>query len=398
MRAAAHHTPRLAWPILLLLGAGCQGEPEAAGQIGLSVKVAPIPVTSDKGINLGYEVTFTPDYADLGYTLTKLEVLRGESGDEVVKAYDAQRLKGDEKEGDVLRLPADPLPTEEELKLTGKVRSPTAIVWLQLDKSATVPSALHHRAHFVAKDAASGATPLVVEGGVTAVRHVAPVVISPPLSGDNWLALETIADDVHHTRGLITVDGQTRVPQRYAVDWMRLSTDGKLWSNDGKKNEDYAGYQAELLAVADGTVVETMDGIQEGVGWVEKPQVPVDKLCGNYVLLDIGNDRYALYAHAIPGSIKVKVGDKVKAGDVLALMGNSGNSNATHLHFHICDAKSALGCEGLPYVIDAFKVQGDADLYDLFDFDNNGGAWTASGAPRDVADVIPDTAAVITFP
>jgi murein DD-endopeptidase MepM/ murein hydrolase activator NlpD len=74
--------------------------------------------------------------------------------------------------------------------------------------------------------------------------------------------------------------------------------------------------------------------------------------------LDLGDGVYAFYAHLQPGSIKVKVGDKVRRGQVLGLVGNSGNSTEPHLHFHLSDANSPLGCEGLPYSLTAFEVQG----------------------------------------
>jgi murein DD-endopeptidase MepM/ murein hydrolase activator NlpD len=43
---------------------------------------------------------------------------------------------------------------------------------------------------------------------------------------------------------------------------------------------------------------------------------------------------------------------------VLGLVGNSGNSTEPHLHFHLSDANSPLGSEGLPYALDAFEVEG----------------------------------------
>ena len=71
-----------------------------------------------------------------------------------------------------------------------------------------------------------------------------------------------------------------------------------------------------------------------------------------------GGSRYAFYAHFRKGSIPVKVGDRVKRGDLLGKLGNSGNSSAPHLHFHISDANSPLGSEGLPYSFQSFEVQG----------------------------------------
>ena len=75
-------------------------------------------------------------------------------------------------------------------------------------------------------------------------------------------------------------------------------------------------------------------------------------------LLDLGNGDSALYVHLQPGSLRVKVGDKVKRGQVLGLLGNSGNSDAPHLHFHVADAISPFAAEGVPNVLDSFELQG----------------------------------------
>jgi murein DD-endopeptidase MepM/ murein hydrolase activator NlpD len=53
----------------------------------------------------------------------------------------------------------------------------------------------------------------------------------------------------------------------------------------------------------------------------------------------------------------VKVGERVKQGQVMALVGNSGNSTEPHLHFHVADANSPLGAEGLPYRLAAWHQE-----------------------------------------
>ena len=68
-----------------------------------------------------------------------------------------------------------------------------------------------------------------------------------------------------------------------------------------------------------------------------------------------------MWAHLQPGSVRVKVGDHVKRGQVLGLVGNSGNSSEPHLHFHVTDAASTLGAEGIPYAFPAFEVRGAAN-------------------------------------
>jgi murein DD-endopeptidase MepM/ murein hydrolase activator NlpD len=73
--------------------------------------------------------------------------------------------------------------------------------------------------------------------------------------------------------------------------------------------------------------------------------------------MEIGNGLFAFYAHMQPGSLRVKVGDKVARGQVLGLLGNTGNSSEPHLHFQICNANSELGSEGLPYEFASFEVK-----------------------------------------
>lgn len=74
------------------------------------------------------------------------------------------------------------------------------------------------------------------------------------------------------------------------------------------------------------------------------------------MILDLGQNRYAFYGHLVPGSVRVKVGDRVKPGDVVGKLGNSGNSTGPHLHFHISDHDLPLAAEGLPYAIDSWEL------------------------------------------
>ena len=84
----------------------------------------------------------------------------------------------------------------------------------------------------------------------------------------------------------------------------------------------------------------------------------IDQADGNFVVLDIGGGSYVLYAHMQPGSVTVKAGAKVKRGDVLGKVGNTGNTQAPHLHLHVMDGPSPLQSNGIPYVFDSFKLDG----------------------------------------
>jgi murein DD-endopeptidase MepM/ murein hydrolase activator NlpD len=86
--------------------------------------------------------------------------------------------------------------------------------------------------------------------------------------------------------------------------------------------------------------------------------ITLETVGGNHVIIDIGGGYYAFYAHLKPGSIRVREGQRVKRGDVIGLVGNSGNSTEPHLHFHISDGNSPLGSEGVPYRLDSFELVG----------------------------------------
>lgn len=182
----------------------------------------------------------------------------------------------------------------------------------------------------------------------------------PPLRGDGWLAANGPSNTSGHRRGVIPIDGEARIPQRFAIDWLQLRPDGTTHEGDAKDNRNYRAYGQPVYAVANGVVSEAKDGIPENIPGATSRAVPItlETVAGNHIMLNLGDGVYALYAHVQPGSIKVKVGDKVRQGQVLALLGNSGNSTEPHLHFHLIDRNSPLGGEGLPYVYPAFSVHG----------------------------------------
>jgi murein DD-endopeptidase MepM/ murein hydrolase activator NlpD len=94
----------------------------------------------------------------------------------------------------------------------------------------------------------------------------------------------------------------------------------------------------------------------------------VNNAGGNHVIVDLGNGRFAVYAHLQLGSIRVKKGDRVRRGEVLAKLGNSGNTSNPHLHFEVADRPSVVAGSGLPFVIDDFKSAGAVTgLEPLFD-------------------------------
>ena len=232
--------------------------------------------------------------------------------------------------------------------------------WVDLSKGSAAPKEIRH------------ALTLKEQGAEEALRIVAQpiqikpatVVIESPLRGSNWLAGNGPGNVSGHRRGIIPIDGSARVPQRFAIDWVEVNKEGKTYSGDATKNESYFCYGQKVHAVAHGVVTEVKDGIPQNVPGEDSRAVPItlETVGGNHVILDIGNGVFAFYAHLQPGSLKVKLGDHVKAGQVLALLGNSGNSTEPHLHFHLIDRGSPLGGEGLPFAYPAYSLLGTGTL------------------------------------
>jgi murein DD-endopeptidase MepM/ murein hydrolase activator NlpD len=144
---------------------------------------------------------------------------------------------------------------------------------------------------------------------------------------------------------------------------MRLYEDGRTSKGDPSKNASYRAYGADVLAVADAVVQETHDKIPENVPDPIARAVPItpETLGGNFVLLDLGDGAYAFYAHLQPGSLTVTKGDRVHEGQVLARVGNTGNSTEPHLHFHVVDRNSAFDAEGVPYAFRSFDLEASSD-------------------------------------
>jgi len=237
-----------------------------------------------------------------------------------------------------------------------------AVVFLDVTVGARVglPRALTHRLFFKSAAPDGNTARAAVEGAAVTVRRDPAIVIGPPLRGGGWVALSGMSNTSLHRRTLVVVDGKARIAQRFATDWTRVGADGLAFRGDPSNNANWSAYGAEVLAVADAVVADVKDGVPENDPTSEKKAVPInlETVGGNYVILDLGGGRFAFYAHLRPGSIRLRVGDRVRRGQVLALLGNSGNSDAPHLHFHVADGDSPLGAEGVPYVFESFDVQG----------------------------------------
>jgi murein DD-endopeptidase MepM/ murein hydrolase activator NlpD len=85
-------------------------------------------------------------------------------------------------------------------------------------------------------------------------------------------------------------------------------------------------------------VTEARNDLPDQTPQVKPKTLPLGDLPGNAVVVRMKNGLSAVYAHLVPGSVKVLVGDRVTVGEELGKLGNSGGSLAPHLHFHVVKA------------------------------------------------------------
>jgi murein DD-endopeptidase MepM/ murein hydrolase activator NlpD len=175
-------------------------------------------------------------------------------------------------------------------------------------------------------------------------------------------------------------------PEVFAIDWVQ-ERDGRVAQGDGSQNSQWFGHGAPILAAADGTVETAVDGIPEvppGATTADNPTLTdASSFGGNHVIIRMRPGVFALYAHMLTGSVRVKVGDRVQTGQELGRLGNSGNTTAPHLHFGLIDGRGALSSDSLPFVIDRFTFQGIAEV------DEETGEVSITGSPREVREAYP---------
>ena len=163
-----------------------------------------------------------------------------------------------------------------------------------------------------------------------------PVDLQLPLDGPVTVAWGGATRAVNHH--------VSSPPERWAYDLL-ITREGRTHRGDGRALGDYHAYDKPVRAPADGRVVAVHDGVPDA-----EPARPEPRhRGGNTIVLEIAPDHYLVLAHLRGGSIHVRPGDAVRQNDLLARVGNSGNSSEPHLHLHLQDAPEPNAGEGIPF-------------------------------------------------
>ncbi|MGH3675431.1 MAG: M23 family metallopeptidase [Mycobacterium sp.] len=362
--------------------------PAVATPVVADVIAAPIPVPGTDGqFHLAYELKLTNVLAQ-EVTLTSVEV---RAGNQTLLNLSGDRLSY------WTRIIGTPTPTTK----LGPAQS--AVVWLDvlLDKDAPVPPQLVHGVGISVPEPMPPLFPATMTETVApvTVQTRKPVVISPPLAGPGWLDGNGCCDMGAHRMALNPIDGQLWAAERFAIDYVQLGADGRLFTGDKSKVESYPYFGADIHAVADGPVVAAVDGMAEQIPGKTRSGLALDEYAGNHIVQDLGDGNYALYAHIKTGAVKVKPGDQLTAGQLIGLVGNTGNSDAPHLHFHVMSTPDPLRSDGLPFVFTSFKLDSriaDADALGPL-LDGRPAPLQPGFAAREETDVTPMDLDVMTY-
>jgi hypothetical protein len=315
-------------------------------QLTVECRKAPAPFRFGKRKYLVYELDVTShDSSPLQFR--RIDV-RGSSSGDVVASWSSDVL-----EGVLANVPAS---AETPLDALPSGASKTIYCWVELDAKRPTPRSLTHKLVFDPTAKGMGVRFLVTPP-IQVGNDDIPVV-GRPLEGGHWIAVNGPSNTSLHRRAMFALSCRLWIGQRFAIDYVRVDAQGQTHRGDPKDNRSYHCYGRDVFAAASGTVVSATNDIPENVPGPDRA-IPMNEqtIAGNHVIIQQGPSVYACYAHMIPGSVRVKVGQRVRRGQLLGKVGNSGNSGEPHLHMHLCDRPSFVRSEGIPYVLDSFLAQ-----------------------------------------
>jgi hypothetical protein len=322
-------------------------------QLEMRVPFEPTAFPSGPHVYLMYELHLT-NFMPMSVSVSSIDVLDADAGPaQPIATFEVAQLETmlQPLGGKALSEPKDRL-------VIADGQGAIAFMSVAFDSGSHIPDRLLHRV-------TTSYAP--EEGAVISTHHTELHVLGPPLEGADWRASDGPSNDQdnHHRRGVVILDGKPVDSRRYAIDWEQVK-DGVTFSGDARDARSYYSYGKVVLAVADGRVVAARDGLPDNIpghGDAFHPAVPItlETVAGNTITLDLDGGQFAYFMHLQAGSVRVKVGDRVRRGQVLALVGDSGDAREPHLHFEVTTSSKLLAGEGVPYLIDQYRSKSTSD-------------------------------------
>jgi murein DD-endopeptidase len=365
---------------LLPIAQASQSRPPLVQSLDLTVPVAPVMFRQGDQQQLVYELHLT-NFQPVDVTLRSVRINDGAAT--LAEYRDAELQRRISRPG-LARSHATP-------HLIGPGMRAIVNLWIAIPNGRSAPAGISHTMELTVPRQ-SGTVDATVEGGAAPVSSTSAVTVGPPLRGGQWVAIYDPLLRGGHRTAIYTVDGRARIPGRFAIDFIALPPSGALERDPAARPRTANGFGADVLSVADGTVVAVVDDTPD-----HHPQPVAPEIAsGNYVVIDIGGGRFAVYEHLQQGSVAVKSGQRVTRGQAIARLGASGSTSiGPHLHFHIADANSVLGAEGLPFVFHQFTAVGAFASIDAL---VNGEKWLPAQPAQSLKAARPHPNSVIAFP
>jgi hypothetical protein len=297
-------------------------------------------------------------------TLKRVEIFADEESKQPLTTLEEDGLSAAMvRVGATMTMSSDSSGATQDTRIIDPGARNVVFVWIELPANRTLPASLKHRLVFSSTPAgASDPSETTLEDFQVPVSRDSAPSLSPPFSGGTWLAGDGPVNSSDHRRSIFVIDGHTYSPERFAIDWVKVGPNEDSRHGGTTKNENWWGWGEPVLAVADGEITEVVDEFPDNTPRV-LPPVTLDNIAGNHIILQIAQNRFVTYAHLQKGSIKVRARDQVHRGDVLAFLGNSGNTTGAHLHLQVTDRNSVLQSQGVPFTLADFIYLGPGADY-----------------------------------
>ena len=333
----------------------------------------PIPVRGTDGrYHVVYELAILNASARAA-TITKVDTLADDAGGAVVGAIEGAQVAAVSLIVGDYKLPPEPATS------VPAGRSVLVLIDDSYSEREAIPDQVVHRVEASFGPLSPGQAEYAKNfpdrsmqiGGAVTIGDGRPTVIGPPLTGDSWVAVNACCTLSPHRGAMIPIAGRINGSERYAVDWSKFDLEAEplidvekgidaRFRGDRTRNESYFTFGQPVVAVADATVVTVVSDLPEAPPGTLLPGLSISDVGGNRIILNLGNGVFAFYAHLKTGSPTIRVGDRVRKGQLIARAGNSGNTSESHLHFHLMDSPLPLSADNVPFVIDRFTFDGTA--------------------------------------